>query len=142
MSSNSEPMTADDARRFDRFSVGNAVAVKSALPCGCEPYVDVFTYRRWQAQGMQVQRGEKAIRLPMIYQRSEKDPETGEETTSRRMGSSAVFCRCQVKPKQSGARRGSRRRNGVISIRTSGGSFTRNANGRCEDAPCCGCCTI
>jgi hypothetical protein len=30
----------------------------------------------------------------------------------------------------------------VIEIRTSGGSFIRNAKGRCEDAPCCGCCTI
>lgn len=25
---------------------------------------------------------------------------------------------------------------------TSGGTFYRNRNGRCEDAPCCGCCTI
>ena len=30
----------------------------------------------------------------------------------------------------------------VIEIRTSGGSFTQNRNGRCEDAPCCGCCTF
>lgn len=30
----------------------------------------------------------------------------------------------------------------VITIRTSGGEFYRNARGRCEDAPCCGCCTI
>jgi transposase-like protein len=27
-------------------------------------------------------------------------------------------------------------------IRTSGGTFYRNKRGRCEDAPCCGCCTI
>lgn len=27
-------------------------------------------------------------------------------------------------------------------FRTSGGTFYRNRNGRCEDAPCCGCCTI
>jgi hypothetical protein len=27
-------------------------------------------------------------------------------------------------------------------FRTSGGEFYRNAAGRCEDAPCCGCCTI
>lgn len=31
---------------------------------------------------------------------------------------------------------------GVVEIRTSGGTFYRNARGRCEDAPCCGCCTI
>lgn len=27
-------------------------------------------------------------------------------------------------------------------IRTSGGTFYRNRAGTCEDAPCCGCCTI
>jgi len=27
-------------------------------------------------------------------------------------------------------------------IRTSGGTFYQNKNGRCIDAPCCGCCTI
>jgi hypothetical protein len=25
---------------------------------------------------------------------------------------------------------------------SSGETFTRNSRGRCEDAPCCGCCTI
>jgi len=35
-------------------------------------------------------------------------------------------------------------RNGRVSfeVRTSGGTFYRNYNGRCEDAPCCGCCTF
>lgn len=27
-------------------------------------------------------------------------------------------------------------------FRTSGGEFYRNKKGRCEDAPCCGCCNI
>ncbi len=27
-------------------------------------------------------------------------------------------------------------------VRTSGGTFYRNRAGRCEDAPCCGCCTF
>lgn len=30
----------------------------------------------------------------------------------------------------------------TIEIRTSGGTFYRNARGTCEDAPCCGCCTF
>jgi hypothetical protein len=30
----------------------------------------------------------------------------------------------------------------VIEIRTSGGTFYQNASGKCEDAPCCGCCTF
>ena len=98
MRSNTPTFTPETARQFERFSVTNAVTVKQALPCGCEPYVDVFTYRRWKAQGFQVQRGEKAIKLPIIYQRTETDPGTGQERVQRRMGRSAVFCRCQVKP--------------------------------------------
>jgi hypothetical protein len=39
-------------------------------------------------------------------------------------------------------RGGYRRTNGPIEVRTSGGTFTQNARGRCEDAPCCGCCTF
>ena len=104
MATSTSTFTPETARRFDRYSVANAVTVKEALPCGCEPYVDVFTYRRWRAQGFQVQRAEKAIRLPLIYQRTEKDRETGEQTTSRRMGRSAVFCRCQVRPAEGGER--------------------------------------
>ncbi len=98
MRTHAQSMTAAEARSFDRVSVANSVAVQQALDCGCEPYVDVFTYRRWKAQGFQVQRGEKAIRLPLIYARTEKDPETGEESTTRRRGRSAVFCRHQVQP--------------------------------------------
>lgn len=104
MSTSTPTFTPETARQFDRYSVANAVTLKEALPCGCEPYRDVFTYQRWKAQGFQVQRGEKAIRLPLIYQRTEKDPETGEERSTRRMGRSAVFCRCQVRPIEGGAR--------------------------------------
>ncbi len=97
MATSTPRFTPETARQFDRYSVANGVRVKEALPCGCEPYRDVFTYKRWRAQGYQVQRGEKAIRLPMLYPRTEKDRETGEERTERRMGRSAVFCRHQVK---------------------------------------------
>jgi hypothetical protein len=31
--------------------------------------------------------------------------------------------------------------NRVIEIRTASGTFYQRAGGRCEDAPCCGCCT-
>ena len=97
MATNSHRFTPEMARHFDRFSVANAVTLKEALPCGCEPYRDVFTYRRWKAQGFQVQRGERAIRLPLVYSREATDPETGEMRSERRLGRSAVFCRHQVK---------------------------------------------
>lgn len=36
----------------------------------------------------------------------------------------------------------SRDRSGAYEVRTSGGTFYQNRRGRCEDAPCCGCCTF
>jgi hypothetical protein len=30
----------------------------------------------------------------------------------------------------------------VVEVRFGEKRFTRNSRGRCEDAPCCGCCTI
>lgn len=89
-------MTVAEAKTF-HYSAANHTKVLTAIaakvvPCGCVPYTDVFNYRRWQAQGMQVQRGEKMlVKLPTIYM-TDSD---GQE--SKRMGSSAVFCRCQVK---------------------------------------------
>ena len=105
MGTRTPTFTPETARHFERFSVANAVTLKQALACGCEPYRDVFTYRRWQAQGYQVQRGERAIRLPLVYGRTEVDPETGEQHTTTRRGRSAVFCRCQVRPRDEGGAR-------------------------------------
>ena len=104
MSTSTRAFTPETARQFDRFSVANAVAIKQALSCGCEPYRDVFTYNRWKAQGYQVQRGEKAIRLPLIKTVTKKDAETGKEETRRVTSRSAVFCRCQVRPSEGGAK--------------------------------------
>lgn len=86
-------MTEGEARAFGRYSVANAVTVKQALACGCEPYEDVFTFRRWIALGRMVERGQKAIKIPTIIET--EDEETGERR--RLFHTSAVFCRCQVK---------------------------------------------
>src|ERR1700752_4708835 len=88
MSRDTDSFTPETARQFDRCSIANAVTLKRSLPCGCEPYIDVFTYRRWKAQGFQVLRGEKAIRLPLIYSRTDKDAATGEERTEMGRGRS------------------------------------------------------
>jgi hypothetical protein len=53
------------------------------------------------------------------------------EWHGRRRGSSCLDC--------AGSGKGGTR---INTFRTSGGTFYRNARGRCEDAPCCGCCTI
>jgi hypothetical protein len=98
MKAETEHMTAAEARQFDTFSIGNAALAESMLSCGCEAYRDIFTYKRWKAQGFQVQRGQKAIRLPLLKSVTREDKETGEVKTHRIMGRSAVFCRCQVRP--------------------------------------------
>ena len=91
-------MTPTEARSFDRFSVANASYVKHSLACGCEPYQDVFTYNRWKALGYQVQRGEKAITIPVVKAIQVDNKETGEPETRKLFGSGAVFCRHQVQP--------------------------------------------
>lgn len=90
-------MTAEDARRFDRVSLMNAATVATALECGCIPYQDVFTFRRWIAQGFVVRKGEHGIKLPVLIEREIEDD--GQQTRVQRLRrTSAVFCRCQVKP--------------------------------------------
>ncbi len=37
---------------------------------------------------------------------------------------------------------GNARENRVMEIRTASGTFYQREGGRCEDAPCCGCCTF
>lgn len=88
-------MTAEEAQSFGRFSIGNAMTVKMSRPCGCEPYKDVFTFKRWIAQGFCVKKGEKAIRLAMVKEVEDKE---NSEKVRRVLGSSAVFCRHQVAP--------------------------------------------
>lgn len=92
-----ERMTPAQATSFNTYSVANAAHVKHSLACGCEPYRDVFTYRRWQAQGFQVQRGEKAVKIPVVKNIEREDKDTGEITQHKLLGSGAVFCRHQVK---------------------------------------------
>ena len=87
-----EAMSSTQAVRFDHFSQVNADIVETSFPCECEAYKDVFTYRRWSAQGMQVRRGEKAVKITTF--RPVKDEEG--EIIGRAPVTSAVFCRHQV----------------------------------------------
>ena len=93
-------MNAIEARTFARHSEVNARILSAAAAekgCTCQPYVDWFTYRRWKAQGFQVQKGEHGTRLTCYIQTETKDPETGEMVpTGSRPWRSALFCRCQV----------------------------------------------
>lgn len=94
-------MTSEEAITFERYSPANAIilsAMASSRGCQCQPYEDWYTYKRWLAQKMQVQRGEKATQLMTfipVYK-----IENGERIeTGKRPWTSSVFCRCQVRPK-------------------------------------------
>ena len=87
-----QKMTETEAKSFDGYSASNAMLIYAALECSCEPYRDVFTYPRWEAQGYQVQRGEKGIKISVIRKYEDDD---GNAKTARKR--SYVFCKCQVK---------------------------------------------
>ena len=95
-------MTAVQAQTFDRKSLASEMLLANAAEergCQCQPYVDWFTYNRWQAQGMQVQRATEVghgIKLTTWVQTKDKDGEPGRTFPKR----TTVFCRCQTKPKE------------------------------------------
>ena len=93
-------MTAAEAQSFDRFSLVNAAILEEASAlkgCNCHAYEDWFTYNRWQAQGLQVQRGEHGTKISVIIY-SEKENDQGQVESRSFARTSTVFCRCQVKP--------------------------------------------
>jgi hypothetical protein len=102
-SQNTAPLTAEQARSFDRTSAVSAETLAAAAAvrgCDCRAYRDWFTYRRWSAQGEQVQKGEKGTRLTTYGETEKEDPKTGAVKTETRPFKTYVFCRCQVAPRE------------------------------------------
>lgn len=99
MSDTDHKMTAEQARTFERFSPVNAAVLLATAQengCNCAPYSDWFTYNRWLAQGLQVQRGQRGVKLPtIVHKQIEKDGKTEKISIKKTY---AVFCRCQVAP--------------------------------------------
>lgn len=96
-------MNATEAQTFTRKSEAHETVLAleaAARDCDCQPYVDWFTYRRWQAQGFQVQRGEKGFKLTTYVPVVKKQEDGTEKITGSRPRAYSVFCRCQVKEKQ------------------------------------------
>jgi hypothetical protein len=90
-------MTPEQARTFSKKSPDNYAYVLAVLTCNCEPYQDVFTYARWQAQGLQVQKNEKSIKTTTWIPIVKTDAETGEDIIKgTRPKTTSLFCRCQV----------------------------------------------
>ena len=97
-----QKMTETQARTFDGHSTANETIVLMELAAkgctSCEPYKDIFTYRRWQAQGFQVQKGEHGIKLTTYIPIHKTDDDGKQVQTGRRPRTTTVFCACQVKP--------------------------------------------
>lgn len=96
-----EKMTTARARTFDRMSTAHAAILALAAEtngCACVAYQDWFTYRRWQAQGQQVQKGEHGVKLTTWIPVTKTDDDGTKKVTGKRPKGYTVFCRCQVKP--------------------------------------------
>ena len=89
-------MNAVEAQRFEIQSERNAVLVEDHFDCDCRAYQDIFTYGRWKAQGLQVQRGQSACKI-LTYQPIIVTDDAGDKkVVGTRPRTSAVFCRHQV----------------------------------------------
>ena len=90
-------MTATEAKTFTATSAENAAFVEEIFECDCEAYIDIFTYGRWKAQGMQVQKGQKSAKIKVYIPIKEKDESGNEVVAYMKPKITSVFCRCQVK---------------------------------------------
>lgn len=89
-------LDAEDARQFSYFSIHNAVQAQLACPEGCEAYKDIFTFRRWKAQGYFVRKGEKGTKITTWIPKIENDEQGNEKIVGKRPKVAVVFCRHQV----------------------------------------------
>ena len=89
-------MTKDQATSFDSVSMNNAITVASQLTCDCQPYLDVFTYNRWIAQGYRVMKGQHGIHITTFVPIKKTEQDGNVKVIGRVPKTSVVFCRCQV----------------------------------------------
>ncbi len=96
MSVETSEISAEEARTFQHFSLHNAAQAQRACPEGtCQAYRDIFTYRRWRAQGYQVRRGEKGTAVT-TWIATTRIGENDEPIVVRRPKRTVLFCRHQV----------------------------------------------
>lgn len=95
-----EKMTRETAQHFDRTSTTHAAILALAASengCTCVAYQDWFTHRRWQAQGVQVRKGQHGVKLTTWIPVTKTDDDGTKKVTGKRPKGYTVFCRCQVK---------------------------------------------
>ena len=91
-----QQMSATEALDFRHFSVHNAVQAQLACPeASCEAYRDIFTRRRWRAQGYAVRKGEQGTAITTWIATPSREND-GDDKPVRRSKRVFVFCRHQV----------------------------------------------
>jgi hypothetical protein len=96
MSTSTRQMSATEALDFHHFSAHNALQAQLACPeASCEAYRDIFTRRRWRAQGFAVRNGEQGTAITTWIMRPSRGDDR-DETPVRRPKRVLVFCRHQV----------------------------------------------
>ena len=103
-----ETFNADTARKFSRYSGRNAAQLADALPCDCQPYVDILTFGRWKGLDRAPAKGQKAHHIACKRLRqytTDDDPETVLTASIKYVAH--VFCRCQTVERR--GRKGGRR---------------------------------
>jgi len=100
MSTSTTQMSATQALDFHHFSAHNAVqAQRACLEASCEAYRDIFTRRRWRAQGFSVREGETGAAITTWIMKPSREDE-GDQKPVRRPKRVHVFCRHQVERSQ------------------------------------------
>jgi hypothetical protein len=96
MSTSTTQMSATQALDFHHFSAYNAVQAQLACPeASCEAYRDIFTRRRWRAQGFSVRSGEQGAAITTWIMKPSRE-DKGDQRPIRRPKRVLVFCRHQV----------------------------------------------
>ena len=100
MTTSTNQLSPGEARRFDHFSVHNAVVAEATCPTlECRAYTDIFTFRRWLALGFRVKRGERGASITTWVPVAEHDDGERHVARPRRPRRAVVFCRHQVEPR-------------------------------------------
>ena len=156
------------AEGLDRAQNGTSTRNYAAIFAGFEakgiptddiqPRVNVFKYGDWQELGRQVRKGEHGVKVTTWIECKSKENANGERDTYKRSRTATVFHITQTDPKGEPSEHTRGRPQPALHFENAGheashydptGFYSadgtllgrQNSAGRCEDAPCCGCCT-
>ena len=87
-------MTKQQATQFERFSEINAEILES-ICTKCEAYKDWFTFKRWEAQGEMIARGQHGTRITVIVKTNDNSDKK-EDVQTAKVWHAVVFCRHQL----------------------------------------------